>query len=342
MPLVSIIIPNYNHGRFLRERLDSVLNQKLQDFELIILDDASTDNSREIIQSYASRPKVTCFFNDQNSGSPFVQWRRGLQAARGEYIWIAESDDYAAETLLEKLVNLFGTHSNVGLAYCQTYDVTEGGEVFGTAEEWAKVLDPVRWSRDFVSNGPEECARYLAYRNVIVNASAVLVRKALIQSAIQEACGYRMAGDWFVWAKCLSQADVAFLAEPLNFHRHHSNTVRSTTSRLELALECARVKSWIIENLPVERRIRRDIARESFLEVRQFSGDLRGRQMASWLRIVLGQIWPLHRWLVFRLCARTLWEIYGARARQFWVRGRIRAGAARRRIWEWARALVRE
>ncbi|HVB58282.1 MAG TPA: glycosyltransferase family 2 protein, partial [Candidatus Acidoferrales bacterium] len=100
MPTVSVIVPNYNHARFLRKRIDSVLQQTFQDFELILLDDCSTDDSRSILSSYAGDPRIRIEFNDANSGSTFKQWNKGVRLARGKYVWIAESDDYAGEKLL--------------------------------------------------------------------------------------------------------------------------------------------------------------------------------------------------------------------------------------------------
>jgi len=94
-PTVSVIVPNYNHARYLRRRVDSILAQTYSDFELILLDDCSTDHSREILASYRDNPKVRVEFNAKNSGTPFKQWNKGVQMARGRYIWIAESDDYA-------------------------------------------------------------------------------------------------------------------------------------------------------------------------------------------------------------------------------------------------------
>ena len=100
MPTVSVVVPNYNHGRFLPQRIDSILGQTFQDFELILLDDCSTDNSRMILSSYAGDPRVRIEFNSANSGSPFKQWNKGVRLARGEYVWIAESDDYAEPRFL--------------------------------------------------------------------------------------------------------------------------------------------------------------------------------------------------------------------------------------------------
>ena len=84
MPAVSVIVPNYNHARFLRKRIDSILNQTFQDFELILLDDCSTDESRSILSEYASDPRVRLELNEVNSGSPFKQWNKGIRIARGE------------------------------------------------------------------------------------------------------------------------------------------------------------------------------------------------------------------------------------------------------------------
>src|SRR5579864_2284139 len=104
MPTVSVVVPNYNHARFLPERIESILRQTYQDFELILLDDRSTDDSRAILSQYGGDPRVTIEFNDVNSGSTFKQWNKGVRLARGRYIWIAESDDYADDRLLERLV----------------------------------------------------------------------------------------------------------------------------------------------------------------------------------------------------------------------------------------------
>ncbi|MBL0334186.1 MAG: glycosyltransferase family 2 protein [Chitinophagaceae bacterium] len=102
MPLVSVIIPNYNHAHCLEARIESVLAQSFSDFEMILLDDASADNSVAIIEKYRSHPKTTqVLLNSINTGSPFAQWQKGLASARGKWIWIAESDDIADPSFLE-------------------------------------------------------------------------------------------------------------------------------------------------------------------------------------------------------------------------------------------------
>ena len=88
IPQVSVIVPNYNHAPYLRQRIDSILAQTYQDFELILLDDSSTDKSEEVLLSYKDHPKViSLIINKQNSGSTFKQWDKGIELAKGEYIW---------------------------------------------------------------------------------------------------------------------------------------------------------------------------------------------------------------------------------------------------------------
>ena len=106
-PLVSIIVPNYNHAKYLHQRLDSIFNQTCTNFEVILLDDLSTDNSIEILNSYNDSRISHRFYNKENSGSPFRQWKKGLEAAKGELVWIAESDDWADVSFLEKMIPLF-------------------------------------------------------------------------------------------------------------------------------------------------------------------------------------------------------------------------------------------
>ena len=74
MPKVSVVIPNYNHARFLTRRIETVLQQTFQDFEVILLDDCSTDDSRSILSKYAADPRVRIEFNEKNSGSTFKLW----------------------------------------------------------------------------------------------------------------------------------------------------------------------------------------------------------------------------------------------------------------------------
>jgi glycosyltransferase involved in cell wall biosynthesis len=124
MSTVSVIIPNYNHARFLPRWIESVLRQTFPDFALILLDECSTDDSRSILSKYADDPRVRIEFSEVNSGSPFKQWNKGVGFARGEYIWIAESDDYADLKFLERLSAALRAEPTTAFAYCRSWRIS--------------------------------------------------------------------------------------------------------------------------------------------------------------------------------------------------------------------------
>lgn len=239
MPVVSAIIPNYNHAAFLKQRIESVLNQTFQNFELIILDDCSSDNSKMIIESYKDHPKVDHIFcNKRNSGSPLKQWQKGIELSTGEYVWIAESDDVADIHFLEKLVSVVERNSSIAMVYSQTYDIDEKGEIIESRIKWTNNFAENIWEKNFCIKG-KDFLKYLYKKNVIPNASACLVRKDYIQSAlieINEVNDFRMCGDWFTWLLIANQPSVsiAFVSEHLNYFRDIHQSTRNHNSKKKL------------------------------------------------------------------------------------------------------------
>src|SRR5690606_38859485 len=145
-PLVSIIIPNYNHAKFLRERIDSVLNQNYIHFEVIILDDASTDKSLRIIEEYKNFDRVRVFVNENNSGSTFKQWNKGIEHAIGEYIWIAESDDISDLNFLKRIIEEFSKNESASLVFSASYTIDNLSSVTGDLGWWVEGLHSINWS----------------------------------------------------------------------------------------------------------------------------------------------------------------------------------------------------
>jgi glycosyltransferase involved in cell wall biosynthesis len=212
MPKVSVIIPNYNHARYLRQRIDSVLGQTFQDFEVILLDDCSTDESRSIISEYARDPRVRIEFNEKNSGSTFQQWNKGIRLAKGGYIWVAESDDYADKPLLERLVSVLDEEPEVAFAYCRSWRITQDGRPNGFADSYLAEFDPQRWTVDFRVDGQEECRNWFVFANSVPNASCVVFRKAVydrVGGVDQSMC---VSGDWKLWATMALEGRIAYVA----------------------------------------------------------------------------------------------------------------------------------
>ncbi|MFZ0738921.1 MAG: glycosyltransferase [Candidatus Acidiferrales bacterium] len=265
-PTLSVILPNFNHARFLRKRIESILNQTLQDFELILLDDCSTDGSQSILSSYAGDPRVRIEFNEVNSGSTFKQWNKGVRLARGEYVWIAESDDYADERLLERLVAVLDADPTVKFAYCRSWYVTEEDQKNGFGDWYLDYLDPQRWKADYFANGAEECRNYFVFSNPVPNASAVVFRRGIYEHVGGADESLRLCGDWKLWAAMALAGKVAYVAEPLNFFRFHEASVRSK-SKYEArdVAEALRVVRWILEHVRPS-----DAVREKLCEIYSF------------------------------------------------------------------------
>jgi glycosyltransferase involved in cell wall biosynthesis len=225
-PKLSVIVPNYNHAPYLRQRLDSIIRQDFQDLEVIVLDDASSDGSAEIIQTYNHYPQFRFFFNEVRSGSAFKQWKRGLEEARGEYIWFAESDDYASPDFLSNLLPMLEKDKSIGLAYCQSYLVDPKNRILGDGLQWTDDLDPDRWRSDFVNDGKAEIRSYLSKKNTIPNASAVLIRASTLKSIDHLDDTYGLCGDWLLWTKLLLRSNLGYVAQKLNYWRQYSSNSR--------------------------------------------------------------------------------------------------------------------
>lgn len=223
---VQVVIPSYNHASYLLPRLRSVSEQTYSAFHAIVLDDYSTDASRNIIDSFVSADARFCRnYNAVNSGSTFKQWNKGVEMAKGAYIWIAESDDSASEQLLELLVKKLDMNPDVVLAYCQSYRMNGNGEIAGSWKSFTDDLDAIQFASDFVMDGKEYIQRFLIHRNTIPNASAVVFRKSIYEQVGGAPEILKTNGDWLVWLKMLCQGKVAFVAQPLNYFRYHEHSV---------------------------------------------------------------------------------------------------------------------
>jgi glycosyltransferase involved in cell wall biosynthesis len=251
MPKVSVIVPNYNHARYLRERLDSVFAQTFRDFEVIVLDDASTDDSIEVIRPYLELPDVRFVANERNTACPFAQWEKGVKLAQGRYIWLAESDDVADPYMLERLVPMLEVDPRVGIAYCQSERIDGNGNPLGTMHWWTDDLDPLRWRDAYSNDGDREVADYLIWRNTIPNASAVVFRRAAYEDVGDDPLSFRLCGDWLVWVSMLRHYKIAYWPEPLNYFRVHGQSVRESIREVRMLEEIARVQAVILKRFPL-------------------------------------------------------------------------------------------
>jgi glycosyltransferase involved in cell wall biosynthesis len=266
MAKVSVVVPNYNHARYLRQRIDSVLGQTYQDFEVILLDDCSTDDSQSILREYASDPRVRIELNDKNSGSTFKQWNKGVRLARGDYVWIAESDDYADERLLERLISRLSAEPTAVLCYCRSWRVSDEGHLVDFLDHYLSDLHPQKWTADFCADGREECQEYLVHRNTVLSASSVLFRKDVYQRVGGADERLVFCGDWKTWASmALTGGRIAYVGEALNYYRFHEVTVTAKSQRSGVdAAEALHVARWILQRVTLTEASRKKLCDDLF------------------------------------------------------------------------------
>ena len=275
MNAVSVIVPNYNYGRYLDERLQSLLNQTFTDLEVIVVDDASTDDSREVVSRYTGDARVKTAWFDQQSGSAYRRWNDGARQASGRYLHFAGADDACEPALIERLVEALERHPQAGLAYsrCQVID--------SDGRPQSIIPSHPRWESDFVSS-PEEELPFLLDQRTIPTASAVLVRRDLFERCGGFDTSFELAADHMLWAQVLRQSGFAYVADALSRFRTHDRTVRAQAKSTTRVMERYRVYGFILRAFEVD-----DNARERTLErlARHWIECWRGdRQSDRWRR----------------------------------------------------------
>ncbi len=224
IPIISVIIPCFNYGQYLKEAVESVVKQTYKNFEIIIVNDGSTDNTKEIseglISQYSSY-KIR-LLNQENSGHPAISRNRGISEAQGKYILPLDADDVIATTMLEECVNLLEEKPDISIAYTdQIYFGMEVSQLVLTFEY------------DFAQ---------LANSNFIGSCS--MYRK----KAWEDTGGYKIIGyeDWEFWISCGERGHIGKrIAKPLfHYRKHRSGTYAKDLKRDQF------LKAQIILNHP--------------------------------------------------------------------------------------------
>jgi len=222
-PTVSVVIPAYNAERYIGETLQSVLAQTYRDFEVVVVDDGSTDGTREIVRRYGERVRLI----EQPNSGPSAARNRGIREARGEFIAFVDSDDLWLPEKLTLQMPLFAD-DEVGLVYCRAARVDAEGRALNESSG----RKPQGWVfEDFL------------LRNHCPTSGAVVRREAF------ERCGYFpedmvWAEDWHLWLRIAREYRFAAVEEVLTHHRVHGGALtrrhwemyRGARSVLESAL----------------------------------------------------------------------------------------------------------
>jgi len=207
--MVSIIIPTYNRGKYIREAIQSVLNQTYQNFEIIVSDDGSTDNTKEVVESFNDR-RIKYFWN-KNSGLPAVARNIGIKKSSGKYIAFLDSDDLWLAKKLEKQINEFEKNENIGL-------VCSHRIYFDEKKEWIKKIN---------INDKDFTFKSLFIRNKVTCSTVIVKRSIFDNIGLFNECTKLQAGeDYEMWLRIANSYRIKYIQEPLVKYRHHSNVIR--------------------------------------------------------------------------------------------------------------------
>ena len=210
---MSVCIPTYNRAALLRPFLQSILSQTLTDFEVIVSDNCSTDDTPAIVSALTDA-RLVYHRNETNIG-PFRNMNLLLGLARGDYLCIVHDDDLYAPTFLERLSEMLDRHPSVGMVHCAAYEVEPDGTKRGLVRAYptTRVLD-----------GDREFVLYLQGHNVC--CSSVMARRTLYLEAGPFDTEL-LCSDYLMWLNFALRADVAYVAEPLLDMRVHPDNVSS-------------------------------------------------------------------------------------------------------------------
>lgn len=246
---VSVIVPNYNYADYLPERMESIFNQTFKDLEIIILDDASTDDSLEVLKKWEKRASVRIFANSVNSGNVCKQWKKGLEQAKGEFIWIAEADDLCSPDFLSTLLGPM-QDPEVNIAYSIPSIIDEAGSPVDLdyRQNYLAFASPSRWQESYVIDGDSEVCEAMGIVNCIPNVSAILFRKPRDLSIFDAVCEFRYSGDWLFYLLMLQNGKVAYVHGDIAKHRRHEKSVIAKDQQrkmVNLREEAERIHEWV-------------------------------------------------------------------------------------------------
>ncbi len=211
-PKVSVIMPVYNAEKYLREAIDSILSQDFTDFEFLIINDGSTDNSEKIIQSYYDK-RIRYIRNESNL-KLCTTLNKGFQLANGQYIARIDADDIALSSRLSKQITFLDTHPDIGIcgSYIRTFGKTEQIWEYPTTPEWI--------------------ASELLFHSPICHP-AVMIRKSVwIKYNLSYDPKYEYCEDYALWVRASEITQFYNLSEVLLYYRIHNTQITASKASI--------------------------------------------------------------------------------------------------------------
>jgi len=282
-PTVSFVVPCHRLAHLLPECIHSILAQTYSDFEVLIMDDCSPDNTPDVAASFDD-PRVKYVRNEHNLGH-LRNYNKGIELSRGKYVWLISADDYLRQPyILERYVSLMDSHPQVGFTFCPGVGVT--GNSAGASLEYT-FYRPY----DVVVNGH-------VFLEELLNLNIVLAPSAIVRRECYDRLGLfplnamwagqpvemGWAGDWYLWCLFSLFFDVGYFAEPMVCYRLHNLSMTDALTQRHKVDSCAAADiaiPWLIRQRALECGIQ-DVARHSLKAIaHQYARQLSSTQYRS-------------------------------------------------------------
>lgn len=266
MPKVSVVIPTYNSIKYLIVAIESVLNQTFQDFEILVIDDGSTDDTKETLKKYKNQ--VTYIYQE-NAGVAAAR-NNGINRAQGEYIAFLDADDYWVPTKLEKqIAALENSDCKVCYSAFTIGDKDLHPITVNHSKRLGKTLD------DLLLHGG----------NVVGTPSTVMVEADLQKRELFD-LNLSHGADWEMWIRLALHSEFFYIEEPLIVYRTHETNMSKNASLQEKDCIAVMEKSFALPNLPkrIKDQKRKALAETymvlagNYFQAKMFSGFLRCAQ----------------------------------------------------------------
>ena len=303
VPTLSVTVLNYNYAHYLPRCLDSILSQTRTDFELILINDCSTDDSLAVIEPYLADPRVCLVNHAQNKGY-IASLLEGSELSRGRYITVISADDFCvSDRAFEQLLTSLEADEEVVFAYS-----AHGGY----DDQGRRIWESQPYRESFVRSGVEEY-RNLVLKNYILH-SGVIIRASAYKALGGYEATVRYAPDTIMWLMLCTRGKVAYCADELYAYRRHGSNMSISLSGLKGGLEESLYgirKSYdILDGSPGISKelyicaLKRNLS--GFAEVTMFAGHVRAGWYAFWCAVRLHPILTVCQTRTVLMIARTL------------------------------------
>lgn len=255
-PVVTFVVPCYRLAGFLGDCVESILAQSFDDFEILIMDDCSPDDTPRVAASFTD-PRVRCIRNPTNLGH-LENYNEGIRLARGRYLWLISADDrLRSRGVLATFVAALDCDPDVTFAFCPAMSLEGAREAGVVPFCWVPPAVTVLEGRDLLRR---------LLRNNMIAAPAVLARKSCYLGAGLFPLDLPFAGDWYFWCRFALEGRVACFPEPMVYYRQHPGSMTQELSR-------SRIRQIVSDEITVRWRIRRDAQAMGRYDVARLAAD---------------------------------------------------------------------